>query len=72
MKDGSTERVKEFSFAAAQEIHVSDKVTIEDKSDKTEKQTETLRMKLWEILGNISSSKNQYSNSQSHEVVPII
>ena len=68
VKDGSTERVKEFSFAAAQEIHVSDKVTIEDKSDKTEKQTETLRMKLWEILGNISSSKNQYSNSQSHEV----
>lgn len=62
MKDGSTETVKEFSFAAAQEDHVS------DKADKTETQTETLRMKLWEILGNISSPKSQHSNSQSHEV----
>lgn len=61
-KDGGTETVKEFSFAAGQEDHVS------DKADKTETQTETLRLKLWEILGNISSPKSQHSNSQSHEV----
>ncbi|XP_059438624.1 meiosis-specific protein ASY3 isoform X2 [Corylus avellana] len=67
VKKGTTGRVEEFSFASAQEIHVSDKVVTEDKSDKTENRTETLRMKLWEILGNVSSP-NQHSNSQRHEV----
>lgn len=64
VKNGTTERVEEFTFATAQEIHVSDKVVIEDKS---ENRTETLRMKLWEILGNVSSP-TKHSNSQRHEV----
>lgn len=40
---------------------------VEDKSDKTENRTETLRMKLCKILG-IVSSPNKRSNSQRHEV----
>jgi hypothetical protein len=67
VKNGTTERVEESTFETAQEIHISDKVVIEDKSDKTENRTETLRMKLWEILGNVSSP-NKHSNSQRHEV----
>ncbi|XP_062145097.1 meiosis-specific protein ASY3 isoform X2 [Alnus glutinosa] len=67
VKNGTTERVEESTFEIAQEIHISDKVVIEDKSDKTENRTETLRMKLWEILGNVSSP-NEHSNSQRHEV----
>jgi hypothetical protein len=67
VKKGTTERVEEFSFASAQEIHVSHKEVTEDKSDKAENRTETLRMKLCEILGNVSSP-NQHSNSERHEV----
>lgn len=47
-KDGNFQREKE-----------SDKVVLEDKADKTQNiQTETLKTKLWELLGTISSPKS--------------
>ncbi|XP_041022086.1 meiosis-specific protein ASY3 isoform X2 [Juglans microcarpa x Juglans regia] len=68
VKDRTTERVEEFAFATAQQVHVSDQVVIEDKADKTRNRTGILRMKLWEILGNVSSPKNENSNFQRPEV----
>ncbi|GAV82166.1 hypothetical protein CFOL_v3_25619 [Cephalotus follicularis] len=61
---GSSERMEEFTFATAQENLASETVVIED---KTEDRTETLKMKLWEILGTVSLPKSQYSNSQARE-----
>lgn len=65
--DGISDRVKEFSFATVQEVNVSDKGAIEeDKTNKPEiKSSEVLKMKLWEILGTVSSPNKQCSNSQS-------
>ncbi|KAG7971233.1 hypothetical protein I3843_07G124700 [Carya illinoinensis] len=68
VKDGTTEMMEEFTFATAQEVDASNKMAIEDKAGKTGNKTETLRMKLWEILGNVSSPTNEYSNSQRHKV----
>ncbi|KAG2693132.1 hypothetical protein I3760_08G083300 [Carya illinoinensis] len=68
LKDRTTERVKEFAFATAEQVHVSDQVVIEDKADKIRNRTGILRMKLWEILGNVSSPKNENSNFQRPEV----
>ncbi|XP_018832939.1 meiosis-specific protein ASY3 isoform X2 [Juglans regia] len=68
VKDRSTERVEEFAFATAQQVHVSDQAMTEDKADKTRNRTGILRMKLWEILGNVSSPKNENSNFQRPEV----
>lgn len=65
-RNGSQEQVEEFTFANAQESIASDKVVITEKTDETEnRRTETLRMKLWQILGTVSSPKNQ---SQAHEI----
>ncbi|GLT31764.1 hypothetical protein SLA2020_064740 [Shorea laevis] len=69
-KNDNSQRV-EFTFAAAQQVqfHEPDKVVVEEKTDKTENgKTETLKMKLWEILGTVSSPKNQHSNIQAPEV----
>ncbi|OVA16611.1 hypothetical protein BVC80_1543g43 [Macleaya cordata] len=67
-KGGRTERVEEFAFAAAQEIHVSDKGA-EGKKEKTACQSnESLKMKLWEILGTAPSQNERKSNSQTLEV----
>ncbi|KAG6699828.1 hypothetical protein I3842_08G082600 [Carya illinoinensis] len=68
LKDRTTERVEEFAFATAEQVHVSDQVVIEDKADKIRNRTGILRMKLWEILGNVSSPKNENSNFQRPEV----
>ncbi|KAF5455507.1 hypothetical protein F2P56_025073 [Juglans regia] len=67
VKDGTTE-MEEFTFATTQKVDASNKMAIEDKAGKTGNKTESLRMKLWEILGNVSSPTNEYSNSQRHKV----
>ncbi|KAF9669181.1 hypothetical protein SADUNF_Sadunf14G0081200 [Salix dunnii] len=64
-KDRNSQPEEEFTFATAQEGPMLDKVATDD---KTEERTETLKMKLWEILGNVSSQKIQPSNSQVHHV----
>lgn len=68
VKDGTTERMEEFTFAAAQEVHMSDKEMTEGKANELGNKTDTLRIKLWEILGNVSSPKEHVSNSWRHEV----
>ncbi|XVF33007.1 hypothetical protein REPUB_Repub17cG0131300 [Reevesia pubescens] len=68
-KDGNSQRAEELNFANARTVLESDKVVFEDKADKTQNiQTETLKMKLQELLGNVSSPKSMRSSSQAHEV----
>ena len=64
-EDRNSQPGEEFTFATAQEGSMLDKVATDD---KTEERTETLKMKLWEILGNVSSQKIQPSNSQVHQI----
>uniref|UniRef100_A0A5B7BLE3 Meiosis-specific protein ASY3-like coiled-coil domain-containing protein n=1 Tax=Davidia involucrata TaxID=16924 RepID=A0A5B7BLE3_DAVIN len=67
-KDVTTDSVEEFSFATAQEVLVPEKGG-EDKTNTTEnRSSEALRMRLWEILGTVSSPNKQFSNSQAPEV----
>ncbi|XP_059644203.1 meiosis-specific protein ASY3 [Cornus florida] len=68
-KDLSAKRVGEFSFATVQEVFVPENEVVEGKTSRTENRSnESLRMKLWDILGTVSSPKKQFSNSQSPEV----
>ncbi|XWS31913.1 hypothetical protein CRYUN_Cryun23aG0116500 [Craigia yunnanensis] len=68
-KDGNSQKAQEFNFTNLREVLESDKVVLEDKADKTQNiQTETLKMKLWELLGTFSSPKSLQSSSQSHKV----
>ncbi|XP_008227768.1 PREDICTED: uncharacterized protein LOC103327247 [Prunus mume] len=68
VKDGAVE-VQDFTFETAKEVIMSDKEVLVDKAVATEgRRTETLRMKLWEILGTVSSPDDQRSKSQLHEV----
>ncbi|XWS76741.1 hypothetical protein CRYUN_Cryun01aG0203800 [Craigia yunnanensis] len=68
-KDSNSQRVEEFNFANARKVLESDKVVLEEKADKTQNiQTKTLKMKLWELLGTVSSPKSLRSSSQSHHV----
>ncbi|KAF7818068.1 meiosis-specific protein ASY3 [Senna tora] len=65
-KDGTTAGVEdEFTFTAVQGVLKSDKTKPEDKSYKTEKRTENLKMKLWEILATTSSPKTRPLGSQT-------
>ncbi|XP_011025278.1 PREDICTED: uncharacterized protein LOC105126190 [Populus euphratica] len=57
---------KEFTFATEKEGTMPDIAVTDDKTE--ERRTETLKMKLWEILGNISSPKSKPSNSQAHQI----
>ncbi|PQQ12074.1 charged multivesicular body protein 7 isoform X1 [Prunus yedoensis var. nudiflora] len=67
VKDGAVE-VQDFTFETAKEVIMSDKEVLVDKAVATEgRRTETLRMKLWEILGTVSSPDDQHSKSQIHE-----
>ncbi|CAK7348550.1 unnamed protein product [Dovyalis caffra] len=65
-KERNSQPEEEFTFAAAQEDRMLDKAVTNDKIE--ERRTETLKMKLWEILGNVSSPKSQPSNSQAHQI----
>lgn len=68
-RDGSTERVQEFSFATVPDVPESDKKVIEDKMNTTENgKTENLRMKLQEILGTFSPPNDHYSKSPTCEL----
>ncbi|GFP93640.1 hypothetical protein PHJA_001508400 [Phtheirospermum japonicum] len=50
---------------------VLEKEQVEDKTKKTENGgRETLRMKLWEVLGNVSSPNGHFSGSQPMELHP--
>ena len=63
-RDGSTERVQEFTFATVPDVAKSDKKVIEDKADTTENgKTESLRLKLQEILGTVSSPNDHCPKS---------
>ncbi|XP_054789839.1 meiosis-specific protein ASY3 [Prosopis cineraria] len=53
----------EFTFNTAREVIKSDKTKPDDR--KTEKRTEDLKMKLWEILGTTSSPKTRRSGSKT-------
>ncbi|KAJ7977755.1 Asynaptic protein [Quillaja saponaria] len=64
-KDGTAEKVEEFT---AQQVCKSDEANIDDRTNKTENRTETLRLKLWEILDTVSSHKNQHLRSQIHNI----
>ncbi|XP_044502210.1 meiosis-specific protein ASY3-like [Mangifera indica] len=69
MKSRKSKCAEEFMFTTTQEVLVSDKTVKAGKRDNGENgQTETLRMKLWQILGTVSSPKSQCSNPQSAEV----
>ncbi|KAL3519010.1 hypothetical protein ACH5RR_021599 [Cinchona calisaya] len=70
MFDGDTtaEGVEKPSFATTQKV-VPEKEVVEDKATKEEtKGSETLRMKLWEILGTISSPNEQKPNDEDLEM----
>ncbi|KAG5251772.1 meiosis-specific protein [Salix suchowensis] len=54
------------TFATAKEGTMLDIAMTDDKTE--ERRTETLKMKLWEILENVSSPKSQPSNSQAHQI----
>ncbi|KAF5733421.1 hypothetical protein HS088_TW17G00964 [Tripterygium wilfordii] len=61
-RDGSSQRVEEFTFATAHNVAVSDERVVEGNTDKVEiERTQTLRMKLCQILGTASSPKHQTS-----------
>ncbi|KAI9182320.1 hypothetical protein LWI28_024179 [Acer negundo] len=67
-KDRGPECLEDFAFATAQDVTSSDKAVIPDKMDKPENgRSETLRMKLWEILGTVASPKSQNSNPKASE-----
>ncbi|XP_022151789.1 meiosis-specific protein ASY3 [Momordica charantia] len=66
-REGTNEGLHEFAFATIAEVR-SDKVVIEDQTNKSEnRRTETLKMKLWEILGTVSLPNDQHSKCQNHE-----
>ncbi|KAK9015743.1 hypothetical protein V6N11_006837 [Hibiscus sabdariffa] len=67
--DGNSQKVEEFNIASAGKVLESDKVVLKSKADKTQNnQTETLKMKLQELLGNVSSPKSLLSGLQAQEV----
>ncbi|OMO64129.1 hypothetical protein CCACVL1_22018 [Corchorus capsularis] len=60
-KDNSSQKAEEFNFPNA-----VDKVVLEDKADNSQNvQTETLKMKLQQLFGTVSSPKSQQSISHS-------
>ncbi|XP_038902844.1 meiosis-specific protein ASY3 isoform X2 [Benincasa hispida] len=66
VRDTTNEKLHEFAFATMTEVR-SDKMVIEDQANKSENRTETLKMKLWEILGTVSVPNDQHSECQNHE-----
>ncbi|KDP28351.1 hypothetical protein JCGZ_14122 [Jatropha curcas] len=64
-RDVNSQRAEDFTFMTEREVPVLGKVATEDNKD--EKRTETLRMKLWEILGTVSSPRSQPSHSLAPE-----
>ena len=66
VRDTTNEKSHEFAFATMAEVR-SDKKVIEDHSNKSENRTETLKMKLWEILGTVSVPNEQQSECENHE-----
>ncbi|KAK3022697.1 hypothetical protein RJ639_047613 [Escallonia herrerae] len=63
-KDDTVPRMKE----TAQEVLVPEKEAVEDKTKTAgNRGNESLRMKLWDILGTVSSPNKQTSNSQALE-----
>lgn len=68
LNDG-VEEVQDFTFATVQEVLLPDKEVLVDKTHvKENTRTETLRMKLWNILGATASPNDQHPKSQEHEV----
>nr|KYP57620.1 hypothetical protein KK1_003885 [Cajanus cajan] len=67
-KDGTIEKVKEFTFATAQQVFESDKTDPEEKINRTGNRTENLRMKLCQILGTTSSPKSRHSDSHARNM----
>ncbi|XP_062003946.1 meiosis-specific protein ASY3 [Rosa rugosa] len=69
VNNGTVEEVQDFTFATVQEVIMPDKQVLPDKTDAQENtRTETLRMKLWNILGAAASPNDQHTKSQEPEV----
>ena len=67
-KDRTTEMEK-FPSSSGQGVGASDKGGTVDKINKTERKSEALKMKLWEVLGNVSSPNKQFfSGSKTPEM----
>ncbi|KAF5743851.1 hypothetical protein HS088_TW08G00439 [Tripterygium wilfordii] len=67
-RDGSLQRVEEFTFATGHNVTVSDERVVEGITGKAEiERTETLRMNLVQILGTVSSPKCQHSQINKEE-----
>lgn len=67
-KEGTTARVEnEFTFTTAQGVFKSDKAKPEDIQNKTEKSTENLKIKLWEILAT-TCPKTRHLGSQTRNM----
>ncbi|XP_060676356.1 meiosis-specific protein ASY3 isoform X1 [Ziziphus jujuba] len=68
-KDGLAENLQEFQFAAVQDVLVMDKDRIKDAANTVEnRRTESLKMKLQEILQTVSSPNDHHSKSSAHEL----
>ncbi|KAL0537154.1 hypothetical protein IC582_026124 [Cucumis melo] len=67
VRDTTNEKLHEFAFATTMADVRSDKMVIEDQPNKSENRTETLKMKLWEILGTVSVPNQQRSECENHE-----
>ncbi|PON43245.1 asynaptic protein [Parasponia andersonii] len=68
-RDGSTERVPDFTFATVPDVLKSSEKGMEDKMNTTENgKTESLRLKLQEILGTVSSPNDHFPESPSREL----
>nr|XP_017251972.1 PREDICTED: uncharacterized protein LOC108222575 [Daucus carota subsp. sativus] len=62
--DGSSNRVEEVPLTTAQEIKVPGKEVAQEKAENTEnKANDTLRMKIWEVLGTVSTPAKTFSRS---------
>lgn len=66
-KEGTMGRVEEFLHAPANEAHLPEKQVAMGTNVTGNNGNDTLRMKLWEILGTVSSPNKQQSNSQTLE-----
>ncbi|XP_050203711.1 meiosis-specific protein ASY3 isoform X2 [Mercurialis annua] len=66
-KDGNSQKAEEVIHATAKEVPESDNAAADNKRE--DGKTENLRMKLWEILGSVTSPRSQPSNFQAREAV---
>ena len=68
-KDGTAEKMQDFTFATVQDVLMPDTEVMENKENTAENgRTVSLRLKLQEILGTVSPPNEHYSKSPTHEL----